>query len=121
MKKTVCIYCAAPATRWCDLVLGFDSAGGPLATLKTQFYRCDAPLCPAHAVFKGNIFFSGSKAVAGMESIDHCQGHAPDVGGLKPISADEAKQLRHRHRCLAGEPLRAITNPQLGLFTGLTA
>ena len=121
MTKATCIYCAAPATRWCDLVLGFDSAGGPLATLKTEIYRCDAPLCKDHAVFKGNIFFSGSKEVRGMETVDHCQGHAPGEGGLKPISASEAKQLRYRHRCLAGEPLRAIANPQLGLFTGLSA
>lgn len=118
-----CIYCAAPATRWCDLVIGFDNSDGPLiASLDTtEIYRCDAPLCEAHASFKGNIFFSGSREVSGVESIDHCYGHEEfwieGIGGRwhkdterwEPIDADEAARRRYRHVCQARGGLKLVT------------
>lgn len=117
-----CIYCDAPATRWCDVVLGFDNADGPLASLDTEIFRCDAPLCEAHAVHLGTIFFHGSPAVTGAETIDHCCEHeqfwTQDVAGewtstperFGPISKDEAARRRYKHRCQAAGPLRLVTN-----------
>lgn len=116
--KQACIYCGARATRWCDLVIGFDNSGGTLATLETPVFRCDAPLCEAHAVKKGAIFIDGSPEVTCIESIDHCCGHESfwhedtrggwyeDPERWEPISADEAQRRRYRNRCLASGPLK---------------
>ena len=104
-----CIYCKAPATRWCDRVIGFDSAGsvdGCMATLESEIYRCDAALCEKHASFQGNVFFSGAKGVAGAESIDYCHTHGND--SLMPISSSEAAGIRYRHKCAASGPFRLV-------------
>lgn len=117
--QQACIYCGSKAVRWCDLVIGFDNSKGPLASLDTPVFRCDAPLCERHAVFMGNIFFHGSGG-AGCESVDHCCNHEdywregmaggwhPDKERWEPISADEAERRRYRHRCIASGPLRLI-------------
>jgi hypothetical protein len=131
-KAQTCIYCGARATVWCDLVIGFNNANGELATLDTEVFRCDAPLCEAHAAHKGTIFFSGSPEVAGAETIDHCCDHEEhwredilkewhkDAERWEPIDADEAQRRRYRHRCLAAGPLKALSNPQRSLFAFAT-
>jgi hypothetical protein len=123
MSADACIYCGAKAERWCDLVIGFtDPDGDGLFAMDDQheILRCDAPLCEAHADHQGNIFFSGTPKVAGVESIDHCCGHrdegwaqAIDGGWLRnperfdAISDEEASARRYRHRCSA-KPLRLV-------------
>jgi hypothetical protein len=85
-----------------------------------EILRCDAALCEAHADHQGTIFFSGTPAVSGVESIDHCCGHADegwaqDVAGgwyrnpdrLQPITHEEAAALRYRHQCTA-RPLTLV-------------
>lgn len=113
MSKT-CIYCGAKATVWCDYVLGHDDDGsGALPGWDTPLHRCDAGLCADHSVEVMRIHLSGASSVAGVLTVDHCIGHGidEDIGGSRrgflrrPITGDEAKRLRYRHRCQAGAGL----------------
>jgi hypothetical protein len=109
--KASCIYCKAPAVRWCDFVLGFtDPDGDGLFSFDdgSEFVRCDAPLCAEHAVFQHNIHFSGKPPLGGNESVDYCHTHNRYDDNMRPITEGEAEQARYRHRCLAAGPLRAV-------------
>jgi hypothetical protein len=104
----VCIYCDAPAERWCDFVLGFtDPDGDGLFSLDThEFVRCDAPLCVEHAVFQHNIHISGKNGC--NESVDFCRGHDPQEDRWGSITEEDAQRFRYRHRCSAKGPLRLV-------------
>lgn len=122
MTTQKCIYCGAKATRWCDLVLGFsDPDGDGLYSTEdgSELLRCDAPLCQDHAVEKGRVFFSGHPSIAGVETIDHCCGHAGDERHMRPITATDAQRMRYQHRCCAAGPLRLIPVVQPDLFAGV--
>lgn len=92
-----CLICGEPATLLCDFVLGFQI----VATLPhpvmddSAMWTCDAPLCATHAKHAGNRFFSGSKAVEGVESVDYCPVHRESSPlEAKPMFAADAAFLR---------------------------
>ena len=99
MSEDACIYCAAPADRWCDYSIGFDNPSGDgLHRIEEKRYRCDAPLCLKHAAAAGTIFWPA--AFGGPDTVDWCIGHAPDERHFDtPLTAVEADRVRYRHRC----------------------
>lgn len=107
-----CIYCRARAVRWCDLILGFtDPDGDGLFSFDdgSEFLRCDAPLCEAHAVFQHNLHFSGAWPAGGNESVDYCCGHEDvELDRWRAMSEEEARGIRFRHQCIASGPLRLL-------------
>lgn len=83
-----CYYCDRPAEYQCDFVLELRAyLGGPAAGMTDEdfvaallspaavrFRACDRPLCDAHRVHRGHIFFCGGGGE--IVSLDFCPGHA---------------------------------------------
>ena len=107
MSET-CFYCDAPATKLCDMKLGWPIGGfvregsislnrfRPIIAMGKLPYTCDRPLCDEHALFRGNIFFCGKEG--SVETVDRCHEHAHSDDALaEPITEEEAKNM---HRLL---------------------
>ncbi|EHK4456894.1 hypothetical protein H7M61_002302 [Salmonella enterica] len=72
MKKSVCMFCGAPATLLCDGIIGWDAdedEHGHMTKYRAMF-TCDAPVCRNCATWHGNIFFDGK--IRMMDTRDLC-------------------------------------------------
>lgn len=72
MKKSVCMFCGAPATLLCDGIIGWDAnedKHGHMTKCRGMF-TCDAPLCRNCATWHGNIFIDGK--IRMMDTRDLC-------------------------------------------------
>lgn len=72
-----CMFCGAPATLYCDGLLGYLAKQNPDDPEdKRQYidiehrYTCDAPMCGTCATNKGRYFFDGR--VRFMDTVDFC-------------------------------------------------
>ncbi|HAF2600213.1 TPA: hypothetical protein G9E96_004940, partial [Salmonella enterica] len=72
MKKSVCMFCGAPATLLCDGIIGWDADEDELGhmTKCRGMFTCDAPVCRNCATWHGNIFFDGK--IRMMDTRDLC-------------------------------------------------
>lgn len=72
MKKSVCMFCGAPATLLCDGIIGWDADEGEHGhmTKCRGMFTCDAPVCRNCATWHGNIFFDGK--IRMMDTRDLC-------------------------------------------------
>ena len=83
-RKVPCMWCDAPAVRFCDAVIGFEATGafrdsnfkvtglatGPRGSgLDLKHWTCDAPMCARHTKQVGHI--CGKPC----DSIDRCPYH----------------------------------------------
>ncbi|EHV3469862.1 hypothetical protein RCK85_10325 [Salmonella enterica subsp. enterica serovar Stanley] len=72
MKKSVCMFCGAPATLLCDGIIGWDADEDKHGYMKKcrVMFTCDAPVCRNCATWHGNIFFDGK--IRMMDTRDLC-------------------------------------------------
>lgn len=90
-----CIHCGEPAEYLCDYIIGFNSSNGRYLKHFESIFTCDAPLCKRHRIKKGEYHFSGEAPC--FDTKDFCCSHHSHDEKLKPISIQQAKDIRENH------------------------
>ncbi|EHJ7195384.1 TPA: hypothetical protein R3873_004029 [Salmonella enterica subsp. enterica serovar Saintpaul] len=119
MKKSVCMFCGAPATLLCDGIIGWDADEDELGhmTKCRGMFTCDAPVCRNCATWHGNIFFDGK--IRMMDTRDLCPlCQKLHEAGESIRVADHRKNSALPQPCLTKEQADRIRAAHWAGFTG---
>lgn len=122
MKKSVCMFCGAPATLLCDGIIGWDADEDELGhmTKCRGTFTCDAPVCRNGATWHGNIFFDGK--IRMMDTRDLCPlCQKLHEAGESIRVADHRKNSALPQPCLTKEQADRIRAAHWAGFTGRRA
>ncbi|HFW5273277.1 TPA: hypothetical protein ACJG01_003621 [Salmonella enterica subsp. salamae serovar 21:z10:[z6]] len=122
MKKSVCMFCGAPATLLCDGIIGWDADEDELGhmTKCRGMFTCDAPVCRSCATWHGNIFFDGK--IRMMDTRDLCPlCQKLHEAGESIRVADHRKNSALPQPCLTKEQADRIRAAHWAGFTGRRA
>lgn len=97
MTPCACAVCGARATRLCDFPIGWLSEPGRRGEASAWMYRCDVPLCDAHARQDGSSRWSRELAEVGVQGVDLCP-HCVRLSdrSLRQAPIDQSRIERHR-------------------------
>lgn len=108
MADDTCLWCGAPATHYCDSLIGCERRASDKTLITGEGFTCDAPMCEAHRKQVGHVAMSEGP----HDTMDVCPAHA-DVG-LHPkspwslaVGAKASWRVRAEVRAAAARERRA--------------